>query len=691
MKNKTLFIILLLMASINACSAKSINNKDALNEFLISQIMAGSMQVHVKQKTLTPVLSEQTLSNFVEALDYGRLFFLQPDVDNIFANKIKFPEFYTGQKWPLITNSFNLFLTRVDEQFTNALNYLNDPELKLDMDRKIYVDPKKRGFPKNKIDAKQILENTIQYQLAYLVAIGEPFTGAVAKVVKRRERLTKKYHDLSHERRVAFFVNAFCSALDPHSNYLSRDDMEDFEINMSLSLEGIGALLGYEEGITVIQSLTPGGPAEKGALLNPDDKVVAVAQGKNGQFVDIIDMDLRDVVKLIRGKKGTEVKLKIVRPSDKGIQRKIIAITRDKVNLEDHAAKMEYVDIVKTNISGNIKNLRIAVIDLPSFYADTKPKTFFQKPGRSAVLDMKNLLKKCDDDNVDGIILDLQRNGGGALDEAVDVAGLFLSRGNIVIATDRQKRKMILADTDSKLDFKGPLIITTSPLTASGAEIVAGALKDYNRALIVGSEHSYGKGTIQQVVPLSDKLGALKITIGEYFIADGVPTQIKGVESDIQLPSALSVLEIGEKFMPNPLPPRTLKSSLTDLKKAGESAEGWQKITRNVVSNLLILSQQRIENDNAFKEINEAIEKAEEQKKKEVITIASLLENVNSDTDKTNKIEKIKNPYDRPLTNDVVVLEALNIMTDWLTDTKPEKTKNKITKKLSVKNDRNVK
>jgi len=686
-KNKTIISTLLLLFFINSCSAGNIK-KDTLNENLISQIIAGCLQVHVRQKALTPELSEQTLSNFVGSLDYGRMFFLQPDVDEIFANKIKFPKAYSEQEWPLITNTFNVFLNRVDEQFTNALNYLNNPELKLDKEREIYSDPKKRGFPKNKKEAKKVLENAIQYQLAYLIAIGEPFTGAVNKVIKRRERLTKQFHDLSHERRVAIFVNAFCSALDPHSNYLSRDDLEDFQINMSLSLEGIGALLGYEEGITEIKSLTPGGPAEKSGLLKPDDKIVAVAQGDDGKFVDIIDMDLRDVVKLIRGKKGTVVKLKIVRNSDKGIQRKVISITRDKVNLEDQAAKMEYVDIVNTNKTGNIKKLRIAVIDLPSFYVDTKPKTFFQKPGRSAVSDMRDLLEKCNKDNVDGVILDLQRNGGGALDEAVDVAGLFLSKGNIVIATDRRKRKMVLADTNSELDFKGPLIITTSPITASGAEIVAGALKDYNRALIVGAEHSYGKGSIQQVVPLSDKLGALKITIGEYFIADGKPTQIKGVESDIILPSALSALEIGEKFMPNPLPSRTLESSLTNLKKAGESSKGWQRVTENTISNLMTLSQQRIGENNAFKEINDAIKKFEEQKEKETITISSLLENVNADTNKTDIINKkvdLTKPYDRPLTNDVVVSEALNIMVDWLTDTKPEKRKTKIKKKLTVK------
>ena len=684
MKNKFLFLITLIFINACSCSAKNIDDK-TLDENILSQIINGCLQVHVNKKTLTPVIAQQTLSNFVDSLDYSRLFFHESDVSAILANKIKFPKFYADSQWPLITNTYNLFLTRVDEQFTNAMNYLKNPNLKLEKERKIYVDPKERGFPKNKKEAKKIIENTLQYQLAYLVAIGEPLTGAVQKVIKRRERLTKRYHDFDHEKQVATFLNAFCNALDPHSNYLSRDDLEDFQINMSLSLEGIGALLGYEEGVTEIKSLTPGGPAEKSGLLKPNDKIVAVAQGKDGQFVDIIDMDLRDVVKLIRGKKGTIVKLKIVRHVGDGIEKKIISIKREKVNLEDQAARMEYVDVVKTNNQGKIENLRVAIIDLPSFYVDNKPRTFFQKPGRSAVADMRELLEKCNDDQVDGVILDLQRNGGGALDEAVDVAGLFLAKGNIVIATDRRKKKMVLSDTDSDLIFKGPVIITTSPLTASGAEIVAGALKDYNRALIVGAKHSYGKGTIQQVVPLSDKLGALKITIGEYFIADGKPTQINGVKSDIVLPNALEVLEIGEKFTPNPLPARTLPNSLTDPKNSGASPDGWRMITADVVSNLLVLSKQRVGASKSFKEVEEAIAKAEKQKEEKLITISSLLENVKGDNGKTNKNDKITNPYNQPLTNDVVVSEALNIMTDWLTGAEPKDKKIRRKKELVAK------
>ena len=674
----------MLIFNVGSCTAK--NDADYLNENLISQIMNGCFQVHVSKKSLTPEIAELTLSNFVDSLDYSRLFFLESDVDSIMAEKIKFPKYFVSEQWPIISNTFNLFLHRVDQQYTNAITYLKNPKLKLEKEREIYVDPKKRGFPKNENQANLYLQNTLQYQLAYLVAIGEPFTGAVYKVIKRRERLTKRYHDFNHEKQVAMFLNSFCLALDPHSSYLSHDDLEDFQINMSLSLEGIGALLGYEEGVTVIKSLTPGGPAEKSGLLKPNDKIVAVAQGKNGNFVDIIDMDLRDVVKLIRGKKGTVVRLKIVRHKDGGIERKVISITRDKVNLEDQAARMEYVDIVHTNKSSEIKNLRIAIIDLPSFYVDNKPRTFFQKPGRSAVSDMRELLEECNDKKVDGVILDLQRNGGGALDEAVDVAGLFLAKGNIVIATDRRKKKMVLADTDSDLIYKGPVIIATSPITASGAEIVAGALKDYKRALIVGSKHSYGKGSIQQVVPLSDKLGALKITIGEYFIADGKPTQINGVESDITFPNALEALDIGEKFTPNPLPARTLPSSITPPKKAGVYKNGWHLITPELITNLLIISENRVESNKAFKEIKDALKKAKEQREKEVITISSLLENVNDESSKTNKNDELSNPYKRPLTNDVVISESLNIMTDWLTGAKPQTpTQKKQTEKLVVK------
>jgi len=264
----------------------------------------------------------------------------------------------------------------------------------------------------------------------------------------------------------------------------SNDDVEDFEINMSLSLEGIGARLGYEEGFTKIISLTPGGPAEKSGLLKRNDKIIAVAQGDAEKFVDIIDMDLRDVVKLIRGKKGTIATLKIVRKKAGKTDRKIINITRDKVELEDESAKMEFINVIHTNSPGNIRKMKFAVIDLPSFYIDRKSGSLFSEPTRSAVSDVRKLLKQCETSNVDGVILDLQRNGGGALDEAVDVTGLFLAKGNVVVATDSQNDVSILDDDDSEINFKGPMIVTVSRATASGAEIVAGALQDYKRAAL---------------------------------------------------------------------------------------------------------------------------------------------------------------------------------------------------------------
>ncbi len=270
---------------------------------------------------------------------------------------------------------------------------MQKPGIKLEKEREVYVDPKKRGFPKSKGDAKKFLEDSLQYQLAYLVSIGEPLSNAVDKIIKRRKRTTKRFYDLNYKRRLGLFMNSFCNAVDPHSAYFSSDDVEDFEINMSLSLEGIGARLGYEEGLTKIISLTPGGPADKSGLLKRNDKIIGVAQGENKEFVDIIDMDLRDVVKLIRGKKGTVVNLKLVRKKSGKTERKIVSITRDKVELEDEAAQMEFINITHTNSSENIRKLKFAVIDLPSFYIDHDSKTLFSSPTRSAVSDVKELLK----------------------------------------------------------------------------------------------------------------------------------------------------------------------------------------------------------------------------------------------------------------------------------------------------------
>jgi len=650
--------------AINKTISKFPPEEKGLNETIISELMSGCFYFHINKKELSHELAALTLSNYIDGIDYSKLFLLQKDADEIYSQTTNFNKYFINGNWTFVTNVYESFLVRVDEQLTNALEYLNDPKLQLEKEREVYIDAKKRSFPKNKEEAKKILENNLQYQLAYLVSIDEPLTNAIKKVIKRRERLTKRYHDLNYKRQLGLFMNSFCRAVDPHSAYFSQDDVEDFEINMSLSLEGIGARLGYEDGLTKIVSLTPGGPAEKSGLLKRNDKIVAVAQGKNAKFVDIIDMDLRDVVKLIRGKKGTIAKLKIVRKELGKTARKDICITREKVELEDEAAKMEFINVTHTNSIKKIKKMKFAVIDLPSFYVDHESGSLFSEPKRSAVSDVRNLLKQCETSNVDGVILDLQRNGGGALDEAVDVAGLFLAKGNVVVATDSKNNPSILTDDDSKINYKGPLVVTVSRATASGAEIVAGALQDYKRAIIVGADHTYGKGTIQRVIPLSKDIGALKITIGEYFISSGRSPQNKGVEADIKLPSQLSALDLGEKYQPAALPSRTIKSTLSSDARIGVGKKGWKKIENNDVKFLARLSNKRINNSKKFDDIKKNIKKYNDDKNREKVTISYILDQTN-----TNKIDDTENNIDfsqHSITNDLIILEAAQIMADWI-------------------------
>ena len=325
---------------------------------------------------------------------------------------------------------------------------------------------------------------------------------------------------------------------------------------------------------------------------------------------------------------------------------------------------MEFINVVHTNSPDNIRKMKFAVIDLPSFYVDHKSGTLFSEPTRSAVSDVRKLLKQCETSNVDGVILDLQRNGGGALDEAVDVAGLFLAKGNVVVATDSQNDVAILDDDDSKINFKGPLIVTVSRATASGAEIVAGALQDYKRAIIVGGDHTYGKGTIQRVIPLSKDIGALKVTIGEYFISSGRSPQNDGVVADIELPSELSALELGEKYRPAALVSRTIKSTLSSDDRIGVGAKGWKKVQNNDVKFLAKLSSNRISNSKKFTDIKKNIKKIIEDLAREKITISYILDQAT--TNKIDDLEDRTDYYRHSITNDVIILEAAQIMADWI-------------------------
>ena len=697
-------IIALGLTSIPKADEAQVPKIDQLEGEHLSGMMVFTMQQHLKHHRPTPEININTLSNFVNTLDPARIFLLSNEVAQIHSQRLKMLTAFRDNRWDFVTNFYqSVFMPNVKASCDYAVRILSDTNYVPDTSLTIPVDVKNVSFPVTPEERNKYLESTLAYQVAFMESMGEARSNACQKVKKRRERILKYFSEMDYHEQFGLFMNAFCTALDPHTSYFPPDDMEDFNISMSLSLEGIGATLKSDDGYVVISELTPGSPADKCGKLKPGDKIIAVAQGENGEFVDVVDMELRDVVKQIRGKKGSTVVLRILRKTKKGIKNFDLPLIRDKVKLEDQGPRMEIVELTRTNGLSQVKKTRIAVIDLPSFYLDTESKTLLGDFDHSAVSDVRKLLITCNTQKVDGVILDLQRNGGGILDAAVNMAGLFLKRGNVVLTKYSRGDIQILNDKNQNITYFGPLMITTSSLTASAAEIVTGALKAYDRCLVVGQSQSYGKGSVQQIIPLTGRLGALKITRGLYYIADGVSPQFDGIKSDVVLPSNLDAVQLGERYLPCALSAPKIDSHLSLEATTGRGV--WTPVTTNLVERLKRSSAARIAKNEAFSDIKKFIEKSEDERKRVYIPIKELLEDKdkNSELDEEDDETESNDPADESteeedddepesvpdedssqamtktqkeiaklsrrqhsVTNNILIQESLQIMGDWL-------------------------
>ena len=687
------------LTSIPKAAESQVPQIDQLEGEHLSGMMVFTMQQHLEHHRPTPEININTLSNFVNTLDPARIFLLSNEVAQIHSQRLRMLTAFRDNRWDFVTNFYqSVFMPNVRASYEHAVEILSNTNYVPDTSLKIPIDVKSISFPVTPEDRNKYLESTLAYQVAFMESMGEARSNACQKVRKRRERILKYFSEMDYHEQFGLFMNAFCSALDPHTSYFPPDDMEDFNISMSLSLEGIGATLRSDDGYVVISELTPGSPADKCGKLKPGDKIIAVAQGEGGEFVDVVDMELRDVVKQIRGKKGSTVVLRILRKTKKGIKNFDLPLVRDKVKLEDQGPRMEVVELTRTNGLSQVKKTRVAVIDLPSFYLDTESKTLLGDFDHSAVSDVRKLLISCNTQKVDGVILDLQRNGGGILDEAVNMAGLFLKRGNVVLTKYSRGDVQILNDKNQNITYFGPLMITTSSLTASAAEIVTGALKSYNRCLVVGQSQSYGKGTVQQIIPLTGRLGALKITRGLYYIADGVSPQFDGIKSDVVLPSNLDAVQLGERYLPCALSAPKIDSHLSLEATTGRGV--WTPITTNLINRLKASSAARIAKNEAFSDIKKFVEKSEDERKRVYIPIKELLEDNDKGSELDEEDEEIEEEfsededYDEPeavpeedssqamtktqkeiaklsrrqhsVTNNILIQESLQIMGDWL-------------------------
>jgi carboxyl-terminal processing protease len=437
----------------------------------------------------------------------------------------------------------------------------------------------------------------VHFQMSNYVSAGETLEEAKRLITHRYELRTSRLADLDTVDLYTAFLDAFASSLDPHSNYLSAEVLEDFRISMTLSLEGIGVALSERDGYSVVERIIPGGAAERLGVLEPKDKLITVAQ-EDGEPVNIIDMPLREVVSLIRGKKGTKVQLNVLRQGEH-TERFPVTIVRDKVNLEEQAAKLEFKE---REVEG--RKLKLAVLELPSFYGGANPNE------RQSTEDVARLLRQVNAEKADGLVLDLSRNGGGLLDHAVTISGYFVRKGEVVGVEDAQGRRQILSDDDASILFSGPMVVHTSRISASAAEILAGALKDYKRAVITGDDHTFGKGTVQTVSSLPPGQGALKITTAMFFRPGGRSTQNAGVQSDVVIPSLLTSDDFGEKTQRFALENQSTTPFLSSYANAAPPTNRWRPISNDLVSKLAKQSEARIGANPEFSEIREKLSEA---------------------------------------------------------------------------------
>lgn len=617
---------LLIAGSLAISSIASAQLKEGLDCRYLTVIEQGFLANHVKYSTRDAELQTRVVEQYLKRLDPSKIYLTQADVDQIRKLAGNVFDKTKNKNCEFLDQIQKIVLEKFKERAEFAKNYLGK-DFKFDSTTEFTFDPDKKQWPKDANEANEYLKKYVQFQIGNYLATDMKLEEAKNNVKKNYDRAVKRMQDTTQDDLYSGYLDSFARALDPHSSFFSRDVLEDFEIQMRLSLEGIGATLSSQDGFTVVEQLVPGGAAAKSGQIDPQDKIIAVGQEK-GPMENVIDMDLKDVVKKIRGNKGTKVRLTILRKAGDGKKRFDVTLTREKVNLEDEAASISFVD---RTIGGQKK--KIGIINFPSFYADSR------RGGRSSAADMKKLVKEANDKKADGLVLDLSTNGGGSLEDAVKIAGLFFGTGNVVKQSSKNEGRgeSALRDTDATVDWAGPLVVLTSRISASASEIVSGTLQDYKRAVVVGGDHTYGKGSVQSVLPIPNNLGAIKVTVGMFFIPGGKSTQHRGVDADIVLPGPYSTDEIGEKYMDYSLPPKTIEPFISPEAFVKEGPGAWKEIKPEWLKILGERSAQRVASNEEFKKIVEELEKAKTRGK--VIKVNEVLKDKN-EKDKKDKAKK---------------------------------------------------
>jgi len=619
-RHRIIGTILALWVLPGLAATSAINTNDALGpeprHEKIGQLVSEFIQKsHYRHAAVDDELSSMVLDRYIIALDNNRTYLLASDVEAFEAYRYQFDDMVRSEPLNPVFEMFEVYRTRVRERLNFALEQLQtEPDFSID--ESYLFDREDQPWAETEADLDELWRKRVKNDALSLRMAEKDWTETQEILHKRYTRFLKRMDQIKNDDVFETFMNAFAHTLDPHSSYLSPRNSEEYRIQMSLSYFGIGASLQIDDEYVMVINIIPGGPAAIDGKLQPKDRITAVAQGEDGELVDVIGWRLDDVVQLIRGPADTVVRLQIMPAGSlPGASEKVLNLTRNQVKLEEQAAKSEIVTVPRDG-----REWSIGVIKVPSFYRDYRALSDGDKDYTSTTKDVRRLIKELEDQGIDGLIVDLRNNGGGHLTEATALSGLFIDNGPVVQLRNSNGRISRLDDPDPvpRVAYNGPLAVLVNRYSASASEIFAAAIQDYARGVIIGQQ-TFGKGTVQNLYSLDQYvrrpddagLGQLTLTIGKYYRVTGESTQHRGVDPDIALPSSIDANLVGESVRETALPWDTIRT--TKFRADAPLDSTITSLTANHIS--------RSKNDPDFQYLVAAIQEVEEARAQKSVSL----------------------------------------------------------------------
>lgn len=630
-------------------------------------ILEGLRQAHYRKTSIDDALSAKVFESYLDDLDPDRSYFLASDIDAFERYRYRLDDLLKAGDLEPVFDIYNRFNKRVIERSRYILTRLDGglDDISFDRMESVEIERDEAAWPADINELNELTRLNLKSSVLSLT-LADKTRDEIADIIKKRHQNQLNFIQQTRSEDIfQRFMNSLAQHFDPHTTYFSPRVAEDFDISLNQSLEGIGALLQMEDEYTKIVRLIPAGPAEKSQQLKPADRIVGVGQGSEGEIVDVVGWRIDEVVKLIRGPKNTIVRLEIIPADATGDQTRVVAIERNTVKLEEQTAKKEIITVERQG-----RSAKIAVIELPTFYMDFKAMRSGDRNYRSSTRDVLGFLEEFSSSDIQGLVIDVRNNSGGLLQEAIALTGLFIEEGPIVQVRTSDGQTEILRDPDSGVYYRGPLAILTNRLSASASEILAGAIQDYGRGLVIG-ERTFGKGTVQSLLDLNR--GQLKATIAKFYRITGESTQNKGVTPDIIYPGLYDIKEIGESALADALPWDTIAAtrfaSLNQVKPLmGLVRESHQRRMRDdpdYAYQLAMIEHLKDIRSKTTLSLNEDVRRRERKETKAKRLDLENQRRVAKNLEPIAKLEELESEDNEDAQSDPVLMESTRILLDY--------------------------